>query len=142
MHVARTRLARERVPGSRLILRFPSRENCFSSSFVNVLISARAAGSIRLRNSRIYRTGSDEFVVALHTDKKTGDILGDAQEAYQRLTSTQQVPSVGKTNFSYKAAVARKIGPINTSVITVLKSMLNKDPDSENGSINFTDIGS
>lgn len=97
------------------------------------------------KNSRIYRTGSDEFVVAFQinsAERKTGDILGDAQDAYERLTAPQQTPSMGKINFSYRAAVAKKVGPINTSVITVLKAMLNKDPDSEHGRINFTDLGS
>jgi diguanylate cyclase (GGDEF)-like protein len=97
------------------------------------------------KNSRIYRTGSDEFVVAFQVasaERKTGDILGDAKDAYERLTAAQQTPSMGKVNFVYRAAVAKKIGTINTSVITVLKSMLNKDPDSEHGRINFTELGS
>ncbi len=97
------------------------------------------------KNSRIYRTGSDEFVVALQVisaERKTGDILGDAKEAYQRLTLAQQTPTMGKISFNYKVSVARKIGPINTSVITVLKSMLNKNPDSEHGHIDFSDLGS
>jgi diguanylate cyclase (GGDEF)-like protein len=97
------------------------------------------------KNSRIYRTGSDEFVVAFQVasaERKTGDILGDAKDAYERLTAAQQTPSMGKVNFVYRAAVAKKVGTINTSVITVLKSMLNKDPDSEHGRINFTELGS
>ena len=97
------------------------------------------------KNSRIYRTGSDEFVVAFlinSAERKTGDILGDAKDAYERLTAPQQTPAMGKVSFGYRAAVARKIGSINTSVVTVLKAMLNKDPDSEHGRINFTDLGS
>ena len=97
------------------------------------------------KNSRIYRTGSDEFVVAFQvnsTERQTGDIIGDAQDAYERLTAAQQTPSMGKVNFGYSAAVARKVGPINTSVVTVLKAMLNKDPESKHGRINFTDLGS
>ncbi|MCR4793970.1 MAG: hypothetical protein K5898_02110 [Ruminococcus sp.] len=95
--------------------------------------------------SIIYRTGSDEFVVAFRIDsaeRKTGDILGDAKDAYERLTAPQQTPAMGKVSFGYRAAVAGKIGSINTSVVTVLKAMLNKGPDSEHGRINFTDLGS
>ncbi len=97
------------------------------------------------KNSRIYRTGSDEFIVAFQVnsaERKTGDILGDAEDAYERLTAPQQTPAMGKISFGYRAALAKKIGPINTSVITVLKAMLNKDPDSDHGKINFTDLGS
>ena len=97
------------------------------------------------KNSRIYRTGADEFIVSLQVnsaEKHTSDILDSAQDAYERLTSPQQTPTMGKVNFGYKAAVARKVGTINTSVITVLKAMLNKDPESQFGRINFTDLSS
>ena len=97
------------------------------------------------KNSRIYRTGADEFVVTTQVnsaEKQTAAVIEDAQDAYERLTSPQQTPSMGKVNFGYRAAVAKKIGPINTSVITVLKAMLNKDPESQFGRINFTDLGS
>jgi diguanylate cyclase (GGDEF)-like protein len=97
------------------------------------------------KNSRIYRTGADEFIVSLQinsAEKHTSDILDIAQDAYERLTSPQQTPTMGKVNFGYRAAVARKVGTINTSVITVLKAMLNKDPESQFGRINFTDLSS
>ena len=96
------------------------------------------------KNCNIYRTGADEFVVAMQvnsSEKQNADVISDAQDAYDRLISPQQTPSMGKVNFGFRAAVAKKTGPVNTSVITVLKAMINKDPEAQFGRINFTDLG-
>ena len=94
------------------------------------------------KNCKIYRTGSDEFVIAMlvnENERKQNDIIEDAADAYKRLTAAQSTPA-GKINFGFKSAVARKSGTINSSVITVLKDMINKDVQANFGHINFTDM--
>lgn len=94
------------------------------------------------KNCKIYRTGSDEFIIAMQVDekeRKQNDVLEDAADAYKRLTSTQTTPA-GKINFGFKASVARKAGNVNSSVITVLKDMINKDPQANFGHISYTDM--
>ena len=73
------------------------------------------------------------------SDKKQKEILEDATDAYKRLTAPQSTPA-GKINFGFKAAAAKKSGKINTSVITVLKDMINKDAQASFGHINYTDM--
>ncbi|WP_024861347.1 diguanylate cyclase domain-containing protein [Ruminococcus flavefaciens] len=94
------------------------------------------------KNCKIYRSGSDEFVIAMQvneTDRKNTDILEDAADVYKRLTSAQTTPA-GKINFGFKASVARKSGQVNSSVITVLKDMINKDPQANFGHITYSDM--
>lgn len=77
------------------------------------------------KNSKIYRTGSDEFVIITDASKiSKDDIMKSANDAYSTLTSKQTTP-VGKHTFKYKAAVVKKNKDFNTSVVTVLKEMLN-----------------
>ena len=95
------------------------------------------------KKCRIYRSGSDEFVIAIQvdeaTDSKQNEIIEDTADIFKRLTAAQTTPS-GKINFGFMSAVARKSGKVNTSVITVLKDMINKDPQASFGHINFTDM--
>lgn len=94
------------------------------------------------KNCKIYRSGSDEFIISMivdDSDKKQKEILEDATDAYKRLTAPQSTPA-GKINFGFKAAAAKKSGKINTSVITVLKDMINKDAQASFGHINYTDM--
>lgn len=94
------------------------------------------------KNCKIYRSGSDEFVIAMQvneTDRKQNDIIEDAADAYKRLTASQTTPA-GKINFGFRSSVARKSGKVNSSVITVLKDMINKDPQASFGHINYTNM--
>ncbi len=93
------------------------------------------------KNAKIYRTGSDEFVVAMQVRNKevsSDSILNDAKDALQRLNSAQNTPS-GKLTFKFASSVAKKNGAINSSVITVLKDMLNKN-NSDSGQIGYIDM--
>ena len=88
------------------------------------------------KGSKIYRTGSDEFVVAIQDSNITSEgVIELTTEALSRLTSRQTTPS-GKLQFSYKAASAKKSSSINTAVITVLKDAVNRF----NGHIDLIDI--
>jgi diguanylate cyclase (GGDEF)-like protein len=94
------------------------------------------------KGSTIYRTGSDEFVVALQVrerDVNADKILDNAKDAYERLTAEQNTPA-GKIKFEYRASAAKKTGVINASIITILKDLINKNPEAGLGRINYTDL--
>ena len=94
------------------------------------------------KKSTIYRTGSDEFVVCLKVrerDVTAEKILDDAKDAYERLTAEQSTPS-GKIKFEFKASVIKKTGAINASLITILKDLINKNPEASLGRINYSDL--
>ena len=94
------------------------------------------------KNGKIYRTGSDEFIVALKVNNKetsAADIRESVSDARHRLSSTQNSP-VGKQTFGYKAALVKKTSEVNTSVITVLKDMINKDVNALQGHIEYNDL--
>ncbi|EWM54781.1 sensor domain-containing diguanylate cyclase [Ruminococcus flavefaciens] len=94
------------------------------------------------KDGKLYRTGSDEFVVAI--PDKSGNTASDtinnlASEAYRKLTSTQTTP-MGKINFGYKASVVRKKGEINTAVIAALKDMINNNNNAASGQIMYKEM--
>ena len=94
------------------------------------------------KKSTIYRTGSDEFVVTLPVREKdvtAEKILDDAKDAYERLTAEQNTPS-GKIKFEFKASAIKKTGAINASLITILKDLINKNPEASLGRINYSDL--
>lgn len=92
------------------------------------------------KDKKIYRTGSDEFVVALQVENATtgaADVMSDVSDAVRRLSATQNTP-VGKNSFKYKSSLVKKSGQINSSVITVLKDLTNQSDPS--GNIGFADM--
>ena len=96
------------------------------------------------KGSKIYRTGSDEFIVAVkvkNDEVAYTDIIEDAKDAYKRLTAGQNTP-MGRINFEFRSSVAKKYGVINTSIITVLKDMINKNSNATVGQITYTDLDS
>ena len=96
------------------------------------------------KGSRIYRTGSDEFIVAVKgniNDIAYTDVIEDATDAYKRLTAGQNTP-MGRINFEFRSSVCKKSGGINTSIITVLKDMINKNKNATVGQITYNDLDS
>ncbi|SEH78221.1 Diguanylate cyclase, GGDEF domain [Ruminococcus flavefaciens] len=96
------------------------------------------------KGSKIYRTGSDEFIVAVKgniNDIAYTDVIEDATDAYKRLTSGQNTP-MGRINFEFRSSVCKKSGAINTSIITVLKDMINKNKNATVGQITYNDLDS
>jgi GGDEF domain-containing protein len=93
------------------------------------------------KKGKIYRTGSDEFVVSVEVGEnmETENMIEDVKDAYRRLTALQNTP-VGKLNFGYRSAIAKKSNGINTSVIAVLKDMINKNAASGLNDISFNDL--
>jgi GGDEF domain-containing protein len=94
------------------------------------------------KKGNIYRTGSDEFVVALQVSGKDNNqelIIEDVNDAYRRLVSQQNTP-LGKISFKYRSAVVKKSTGLNSSIITVLKDMTNKNSDLGNNPIPYADL--
>jgi diguanylate cyclase (GGDEF)-like protein len=94
------------------------------------------------KKGKIYRTGSDEFVVALQVnDHETSSavIIEDAGDAHRRLSANQNTP-MGKLKFGFRASVVKKSGNINTSVVTVLKDIINKENNAVAGKIGYIDM--
>ena len=93
------------------------------------------------KKGKIYRTGSDEFIVSVEAGDgvETNTVMEDVKDAYRRLTALQNTP-VGKLNFAYRSAVVKKSKNINTSVVAVLKDMLNKNTVSGIKDVRFNDI--
>lgn len=94
------------------------------------------------KNGKLYRTGSDEFVVAIQD--KNGNMSPDsvkslASEAYHKLTASQTTP-MGKITFGYKASAVKKKGNINTAVIAALKDMINSNNNAVLGQINYKEM--
>ena len=82
------------------------------------------------KSGKIYRTGSDEFVVAIpqsNADVTKESIMENVEDAYRRLTAKQNTP-IGKLNFVYKAAVVKKNKDLNTAVVSALKDMTTSNP--------------
>ena len=93
------------------------------------------------KKGKIYRTGSDEFIVSVEISDsmKSDNMMEDVKDAHRRLSALQNTP-VGKLNFGYRAAVVKKSNGINTSVIAALKDMLNKGARSGINDIGYSDL--
>ena len=93
------------------------------------------------KKGKIYRTGSDEFIVAVEADEQTTQekIMEDVSDAYRRLTSMQNTP-VGKMNFAYRVSAGKKSENINTAVIAILKDIINKNQQAGFNDVTFTDM--
>ncbi len=79
------------------------------------------------KGRKIYRTGSDEFVVAMQMGKdETSSVMNNVNDALSRLSARQNLPGGKKQAFNFKASVVKKDGALNTSIITVLKDMINR----------------
>lgn len=90
---------------------------------------------------KVYRTGSDEFVAAVVASDDLGpdDMTALAENAYQTLGLPQVTPA-GRLRFAYKSSVVRKSGDIDTSVVSVMKDMINNEPNAVYGRINYKDM--
>lgn len=93
----------------------------------------------------VYRTGSDEFVVAVPASDSAQDaqrqVMREAKEAHGRLMSPQDIQGT-VINASYKVAMVKKTGDLSPAVITALKDMGNKQQGKTLfGQIQYTDLG-
>ena len=78
------------------------------------------------RNAKIYRTGSDEFVLSVEVGKTSKEEFMQSVNTTFAALSQKQTTPVGKHTFTYRAAVVRKNNDFNTAIVTALKEMVNK----------------
>lgn len=109
------------------------------------MVLASTAERIRhcFEGGTIYRTGSDEFVVAMQVSGTTDGysrIIGAADRALMNLTQPHET-SAGDITVSYKTAVVKKSRDIDLSVMSALKDMINRSGGAAvPGQIGYADL--
>jgi diguanylate cyclase (GGDEF)-like protein len=91
----------------------------------------------------IYRTGSDEFVVMIPTENGAPlaeNVIDNVNTAFRQLLVPEKTENQGTIYPKYKVAVCKKVGEIDTSVVTVLKDMTNRTGEATYGLIDYLDL--
>ncbi len=94
--------------------------------------------------SKIYRTGSDEFIVTTqmpNTANSYNKIINTINTALMQL-SNPHATSAGAITVDYKVSVIKKSRNINASVIAALKDIINRNGVASPGHINYVDLDS
>ncbi len=91
----------------------------------------------------VYRTGDDEFVVAIQKDSNStaayNQVFREVQDAHADLLRPQETPD-GTINVAYKIALVRASSELSTTVIAVLKDMAKRGGRTVPGQVNFVDL--
>lgn len=91
----------------------------------------------------VYRTGDDEFVVAIQKDSSStaayNQVFREVQDAHADLLRPQETPD-GTINVAYKIALVRASSELSTTVIAVLKDMAKRGGRTAPGQVNFVDL--
>ena len=91
----------------------------------------------------VYRTGSDEFVVAVQKNEDStatyNQIYRQINDAHGELVKPQETPN-GTLNVNYKVALVKKSTDLSTAVITALKDMTNRSGKTPFGQVQFVDL--
>lgn len=93
-------------------------------------------------NGKLYRTGSDEFVVVVQAENSNvgyQKVINTVNTAHASLLAPQETAN-GEVSVEYKIAVVRKQGNINNSVISALKDITNRTGIAAFGQVQFTDL--
>ena len=108
-----------------------------------VLVNTVQALSNAFQGATVYRTGSDEFVVAVQKDEDStaayNQVYRQITEAHGELIKPQET-SNGVVNVAYKVALVKKSADLSTAVITVLKDMTNRSGKTPLGQVQFVDL--
>lgn len=92
----------------------------------------------------IYRTGSDEFVVAIPVDNGNPTeetVLDNVNTAFRQLLVPEDLGNQKTVYPKYKIAVVkRSTNNINSSIVAVLKDMTNKTGEASYGLIDYRDM--
>ncbi len=94
--------------------------------------------------NKIYRTGSDEFVVTLqmpNTANSYNKVMNQINTALMQLSNPHDT-SAGPVSVSYKIAAVKKSNNVNASVIISLKDIINRNGVASPGHINYIDLDS
>lgn len=93
-------------------------------------------------NGKVYRTGSDEFVVMVQVENSTigfNSVINGVNTAHAALLASLET-SAGPINADYKIAVAKKKGKIDASIISTLKDMTNRTGNAVFGQVQYIDL--
>lgn len=108
-----------------------------------VLVNTAQILTQAFTDGTVYRTGSDEFVVAIQKNENTtaayNQVYRQINEAHGELLKPQEIPG-GAINVGYKIALVRKSSDLSTAVITVLKDMTNHGGRTNFGQVQFVDM--
>ena len=107
-----------------------------------VLLSTVEALRKVFLNGKIYRTGSDEFLIVIQSEDTTeayNDIINNVNTAHAILLTPHETPA-GQINAEYKIAVAKKSENINTSIISSLKDLTNRNGVAVFGQVQYVDL--
>ena len=91
---------------------------------------------------KIYRTGSDEFLIVLPSEDTTAaynDVINNVNTAHAILLTPHETPA-GQINAEYKIAVAKKSENINASIISSLKDLTNRNGVAVFGQVQYLDL--
>ncbi|MBO4877737.1 MAG: diguanylate cyclase [Ruminococcus sp.] len=94
------------------------------------------------KKGTVYRTGSDEFIVAIPADGEpdaNNRMINNVNTVLVNLSKPHQTPN-GYVSATYKSALVRMTSSVDTSIITVLKDLTNRNnPTPDN--VKFVDLG-
>jgi len=93
----------------------------------------------------VYRTGDDEFVVAVRKEDAStvahNQVVNEVTNAQRDLFEPQETP-IGVINVGYKIGLVRTTNEPSTNVVSVLKEMVNLSGRSALGQVEFVDMDS
>ena len=107
-----------------------------------VLLSTVEALRKVFLTGKIYRTGSDEFLIVLPSEDTTAaynDVINNVNTAHAILLTPHETPA-GQINAEYKIAVAKKSENINASIISSLKDLTNRNGVAVFGQVQYLDL--
>jgi len=108
------------------------------------MILVNTADSLRraFTGGTVYRTGSDEFIVAIQSQNTSAgfsDIKSKMNSALGFLSTPIKTEN-GVVTINYTSALVKKSKNINAGVITALKDISNRNGITQSGQINFVDL--
>ncbi|MCR5600361.1 MAG: diguanylate cyclase [Ruminococcus sp.] len=110
-----------------------------------VLCNTAAALTKAFPDGTVYRTGDDEFVVAVRKEDAStvahNQVVNEVKNAQRDLFEPQETP-IGMINVGYKIGLVRTTNEPSTNVVSVLKEMVNISGRSTLGQVEFVDMDS
>ncbi|MCR5717590.1 MAG: diguanylate cyclase [Oscillospiraceae bacterium] len=110
-----------------------------------ILVNTAQTLSKAFPDGTVYRTGSDEFVVAVQKNEDTtvtyNQVYRQINDAHGELVKPQETPN-GTLTVAYKIALVKKSVDLSTVVISTLKDMTNRSGKTPFGQVQFVDMDS
>ena len=108
-----------------------------------VLCNTAEALTKAFPDGTVYRTGDDEFVIAIKKDDNStatyNQVFREITEAHGELLKPQDTGD-GQINVAYKIALVRTTSELSTTVVSILKDIANRNGRTVFGQVNFVDM--